>query len=130
MSELLETLEIRFPARPGYLAVSRLNVTAMAAGAGFDVDGLDDLRLAIDEAVSWLVGDSTAETAPDDIVELVISCRPGQVECRGRRSGDGGGEPALGDLASAILGATIDEIEIGADGGRFITLVKRSTRDD
>ena len=132
MTELLEDLEIRFPAQQGYLAISRLNVTAMAAGAGFDVEGLDDLRLAIDEAVTWLVGDPGPGAGSDeDTIELTISCRPGRVECRGRRSSGEGVATELGDLASAILGATVDEIDVGVDpsGGRYIDLVKRSAPD-
>lgn len=131
MTELLDSLLIRFPARPGYLAISRLNVTAMAAGAGFDVESLDDLRLAVDEAVTWLVGDVTQDGSDGDAIELTISCEPGLVECRGRRTAADGAATELGDLAGAILGATVDQIEVGtdADGGRFIDLVKRSTPD-
>ena len=138
MAELLDGLIIRFPARPGYLAISRLNVTTMAAGAGFDVEELDDLRLAIDEAVTWLVGgsdDNDRDPADDpvgsDIIELQITCRPGLVQCLARRTGADGIGTDLDDLVNAILGATVDEYEVGVGdaGGRYIDLVKRSQPD-
>jgi hypothetical protein len=136
----LKDLVIRFPARPGYLSISRLNVTAMAATAGFDVEGLDDLRLAIDEAVTWLVGDGGGDEpldptagadGPEDAVELTISCRPGVVECRGHRTVSDDVGVQLDDLVGAILGATVDEVDVGIDpsGRRYIELVKRLTVD-
>lgn len=130
MPELLEALVIRFPARSGYLSISRLNATAMAAGAGLDVDALDDLRLAIDEAVTWLVGDDTGPTE-DDLVELVISCEPGRVEIRGVRSDPAVELAELDDLVQAILGATVDAYDAGrdADGRWFLTLTKLSGTD-
>ena len=143
MAEQLDDLTIRFPARPGYLSISRLNATAMAAAAGFDVDELDDLRLAIDEAVTWLLtddltagdhaagGDDSAEAQPDDSVELAISCRGPRLDVRGQRSRNGLEAPDPGDLVHAILGATVDSYETGVDddGRRFIALVKQTAHD-
>lgn len=138
MTELLEGLVIRFPARPGYLSISRLNVTAMAAGAGFDIEELDDLRLAIDEAVTWLVGDvptigtDAVESGADaGFIELDISCQPGRFECRVRRSVADHGDAELGDLVNAIFGATVDQFRVGRDASdsRYIDLVKRSIVD-
>ena len=143
MTELLEALVIRFPARSGYLAISRLNATAMAAGAGFDVDGLDDLRLAIDEAVTWLVGlpsdapsgaSDSGQGSPasgSDDVELTIRCGHGRFEFRGTRDGADPDQPELDDLLNAILGATVDDYGTGTDdsGRVFIDLVKRSPVD-
>ena len=129
MSELLDGLVLQFPARPGYLAISRLNATTLAAGAGFDVEALDDLRLAIDEAVTWLV----ADPYDDDRIELDIRCRTGRFEVRGTRTtADAAARPApdtpgdLDDLVNAIFGATVDEFRVGIDdsGRRYIDLIK------
>lgn len=127
MSEQLDDLVIRFPARGGYLGISRLNTTAMAATVGFDVEQLDDLRLAVDEAVSWLVADENR----DGIVELTINCDRGRLELHGRRSEPGLAERAPDDLIHAILGATVDSYETGvdSDGRRFIALSKKTTID-
>lgn len=158
MTELLDDLVLRFPARPGYLSISRLNATAMAAGAGFDVEELDDLRLAIDEAVSWLIPERPVEGAGEvegagavegagevegveatgagsadgeDVVELSIRCRPGQLDVTGTRWGDSVVDVALDELVHAILGATVDHYETAHRRGvsRSITLVKRRPTD-
>ena len=134
MTETLDDLTIRFPARSGYLAISRLNTTAVASAAGFDVDELDDLRLAVDEAVTWLLVGHEAESESDestDVIELSIRCRAGRLDFRGILSRDGAEAPALGDLVHAILGATVDSYETGLDarGRRYIALVKQTTHD-
>lgn len=132
MTELLDDLVLRFPARPGYLSICRLNATTMAAGAGFDIEELDDLRLAIAEAVNWLIPEATAG-ADDDAgsVELTIACGPGRFDFTGTRSGGTlPGEAELDDLVHAILGATVDRYEIADDGAaRSITLAKQRPSD-
>ncbi len=130
MADKLADLVIRFPALPGYLSISRLNTTAMAASVGFDVEDLDDLRLAVDEAVTWLLSGPSGETS-NGSVELTINCRSGRLDFRGNRSQSGLPAPELDDLVHAILGATVDSYETGIDedGCRFITLAKQKPLD-
>ncbi len=124
MSDNTDDLVIQFPARGGFLNISRLNATAMAAESGFDIDQLDDLRLAVDEAVTWLVQDETS----GGVVELIIRSYNGQLDFLGRRSEIGLPPRALGDLMEAILGATVDDYQTGVDdlGRRYISLHKRA----
>jgi len=124
VTDNVDDLVIQFPARGGFLSISRLNATAIAAEAGFDVEQLDDLRLAVDEAVTWLVQDF--EDA--GVVELVIRCDDVRLDFLGRRSQAGLPVRELGDLMQAILGATVDEYQTGEDdvGRRFISLFKRA----
>lgn len=131
MTELLDDLVLRFPARPGYLSICRLNATTMAAGAGFDIEELDDLRLAIDEAVNWLIPEDATELGSiDGSVELTIACGPGRFDVTGVRTGGAGGDVELDDLVHAILGATVDRYEISGDGAtRSIHLVKQRPVD-
>lgn len=123
LTERLDDLTIRFPARSGYLGVCRLNATAMAASIGFDVEQLDDLRLAVDEAVTFLLIDEN----PSGVVELTISCQDDQLLFRGSRSENDLPTQEPGDLVHAILGATVTAFETGEDeaGRRFVSLSKR-----
>ncbi len=128
-------LVVRFPARPGYLAISRLNATALASTNGFNVDDLDDLRLAIDEAVTWLVGQTETEEPGlqhDGSVELTMTCEPGRLDIVGHHFSDRRLDaPEMDELVHAILGATVDSYDTGidADGHRFISLVKQTVGD-
>ena len=108
-----DALILRFPARAGYLHVSRLNASAVGAEAGFDVDELEDLRLAVTEAVTWLLADP--ESGGE--VELVMSATDGTLRIDGTRSSSIAlPDRALDDLMDAVLGATTDSHRLTSDG--------------
>lgn len=117
-----DVVRLSFPARPGFLRLSRMNVTTFGSDLGFTVDELDDLRLAVDEAVHWLLRDEN----PADTVVLELRQRDDGVELRATRSGAALPDQPVGDLIHAILGATVDGYEIGGDpAGRRVVLSKR-----
>lgn len=102
----IDGFTIKFPARPGYLYVSRLNASAIGAEAGFDVDELDDLRLAVNETITWLLADP--DSGGD--VELIMTAKDGEIRIDGKRNSTSAlPERSLDDLIEAILGATVDE---------------------
>ena len=118
----IDALTIKFPAQSGYLTVSRLNAAAVGAAAGFDLEELDDLRLAITEAATWLLAD---EAIGGD-VELLLASEDGRVSIDGTRRAAQLPKRSGGDLIEAILGATVDEFSFNeeVDGERRIRLVK------
>ena len=117
-----DALTVSFPARSGYLRISRLNATTYGAKLGFDVDALDDLRLAVDEAVTWLLDDEDA----GGTVTLRLTESEGGIRLIGERNGAVLPERSVDDLVHAILGATLDSYElVGTEGGgRRVELVK------
>lgn len=44
-----ETIELSFPANPDLVVLARFTAATVAARAGFDVEEIEDLRLAVDE---------------------------------------------------------------------------------
>jgi serine/threonine-protein kinase RsbW len=55
-------ITVRIPARPEYLHVVRQAVSSVAARLNFSFDGIDDLRIAVDEACSSLLSISSPAT--------------------------------------------------------------------
>jgi serine/threonine-protein kinase RsbW len=49
MSEAGDRIELRFPARGELIVLARLVTSAVSARAGFDIEQLEDLRLAVGE---------------------------------------------------------------------------------
>ena len=123
---LADEISVRFPATPGYLYISRLNASAVGTEAGLDVEELQDLRLAVNEAVGWLVLDSDG----DGHIELQLAASDGTVTIRGSRIHSGelpDREPDA--LVTAVLGATLDSYQVVAFGtGRRIEMQKSSQR--
>lgn len=104
----IDGFTIRFPARPGYLMVSRLNASTIASAAGFDVEEIDDLRLAVTEAVTWLLADESS----GGNVEVSLSAKDGLVRIDGVRTADDIPSRPVDDLSEAILSVTVDEYQL------------------
>lgn len=118
----LDVLRISFPARSGFLRISRLNAAAFGADLGLDVDDLDDLRLAVDEMVSWLLRDE----ASGGSVTIELSDHDGALLLRCTRSGSNLPEQPVDDLVHAILGATVDSYTFDNDAtSRVVVCEKR-----
>lgn len=113
MEPIEEDLTLTFPARPGYLRICRITATTFAADLGFDVDQLDDLRLAVDEAVTWLLRDEDAGGE----VSLVLSRSAGEIGVLGERHSDAVPQREVDDLVHAILGATVDSYDLRSENG-------------
>jgi hypothetical protein len=100
-----------------------MTATSFGAGLGLDIDALDDLRLAVDETVTWLLRHEECGGR----IELVLSDGDGVLRVTGRRVAPDLPEADLDDLVHAILGATVDRYDHGLDAGgvRFLEFTKR-----
>ena len=118
-------IDLRVPARPEFLHVARSVVGAAALRHDFTYEGLDDLRLAVDEAGTRLV-----LAAPDRNLLLRFSPRGRMVEIV--LSVDVGlpGFPSDEEregVAWTVIEALVDEVDAGSDDGTaWIRLIKRA----
>ncbi len=124
--QLDDVLTIRFPARSGYLRICRITTATFASDFGFDVDELDDLRLAVDEAVTWLLRDD--DTGGEVVLALQVA--GSTLIVRGERHIDGLPVREIDDLVHAILGATLDSYALTSESGeRTIELEKATSAE-
>jgi hypothetical protein len=118
ISEDDDRFEVIVPLRTRYASTVRMIAASLGAEAGFTVDEIDDLRLALDEIFSLLaehhVGDRVRTTFQLDGDQLVAGLRleSGQVDV----------EPD--ELAANILRSVVDRYEF-SNGG--VTLTKRAS---
>ncbi len=104
-----ETIELSFPASARFIRLSRLTAATLAAEMGFDVEGADDLRIALDELVTVLVeGDHGA------LVTLCFRLDDRRLEVSGSCEQSWPDEAEPSDLLEAILAATTDEHEVSS----------------
>jgi serine/threonine-protein kinase RsbW len=123
-----EIVELTIPVRADLVVLARLTAATVAARADFDIEEIEDLRLAVDE----LCG-SLAQTGGDGRLDLQFSSEDGQIEvsCSYRGSSIAPvrtNEGSFGDLSARILDALVDEHgEEMEDGLRRAWLRKRRT---
>ena len=69
MKKQFDYVEMKFPAKSQYVSVVRLAVSSLASRIGFSYDDIEDLKIAISEAVTNVV-----HHAYEDAGEMVIGC--------------------------------------------------------
>lgn len=115
-----EVIELTFPASSRYVRLSRLAAAALAAELDFDVEAVDDLRIAVDEAVTLLVSGRHDAS----ITLRFLPSRDGLV-IEGHCEGADVDGFEVTDLVEAILSATADEHTVrSGPGERRFRLVK------
>ncbi len=109
------------PLRPEYAATIRTVAASLGADAGFSVDELDDIRLALSEVFSALVDDEHIAAYGRAQVSFFISAGAARIELRAERDHT---TIELDDLALGILQSVTDEFEIAPE---TIVLVKHAS---
>jgi hypothetical protein len=118
-----QPVRLSVPAESRYVRLARLAAAGVATEAGFDVDGVEDLRVAVNELFALLVDD--AEDA-SGTVELSFAVDGDEVSVDGQRTMDGSA-PVVDDLALEILRVVVDDHSFDAGGNeRRFHLRKRA----
>ena len=136
MSEEGRSVRLTIPAKPEYITLGRLALTAIAGVRPVSDEALHDLKLALTEACTNSVKHAYGEGggSVDIVYELLADRLAVEVGDAGSgfdpNSGRGNGDDELeeGGLGIAIIRARTDEVEIGErEGGgsrlRFVKLL-------
>lgn len=118
---MADNVDLEIPLSTRFASTVRAVAAAVSADLGFSVDEIDDLRLAVNEAVSLL---ADVDDAGAGRLRIEFESDAGVLIVRCVRSGVGG-QLAVDDvdvLARRILDAVVDEYSV--DAGTF-TVVKR-----
>lgn len=115
------TVSLSFPARPDYLVLARLVLSALCRLVPFGPDDAADLKLAVTEGASNFVAEGSAERLTFTFV-LEHGLRVDIAGARGAGADDGTEDASL---SRAIIAATVDE-SAWVDGR--LRLVKRLPR--
>lgn len=116
-------IELALPADTRLLRLVRLVASGLASTAGFDVDELDDLRIAVDEAVASLLegGDGSRLTLRFDVGESEVDMAGSTPAAMGTTL-----DPERIELSTQILAAVCDEHELDlSDGQVKVRIAKR-----
>jgi serine/threonine-protein kinase RsbW len=126
-----DVVELSIPVRADLVVLARLTAATVASRSGFDVEEIEDLRLAVDELCVSLVGEGSEGrlalrfVRADDDIEVSCTYHPesGQDGAATGFSSDG--------LSARILDALVDDHGMdGGDGHQRIWLRKRRARPE
>lgn len=117
------TIRLVVPASSAWVVLVRTAATACCARLDFDVDRCEDVRLAVDEVASLLIGQSVddgeiacAFTTYDDHLDIALRART-----------TSGTLPDTSTFAWAVLTALVDEVTATVDA-LDVTVVLRTSR--
>jgi serine/threonine-protein kinase RsbW len=120
------TVHLTIPAKPDYVVLARLALSAVCRLAPLELEAAADLKLAITEAASFLMGGDRRAAARDDGEAPQMSFQFDLTDDAIVVKVSGAEQPTISEeereLSRAIIGATADDC-IYAEG--TMTLTKR-----
>ncbi len=116
-------ISLRVPAATDHLQLLRLNV-ALVAGASFDVDEVEDLKLAVEELGAALVGLESAGPT----IDLDVDIESAGITVEGRRRVEAGEAVAIQDFVATILDAIVDDHRFSVEDGVAVFTLRKLAR--
>ena len=107
-----ETVQLTIPASLEFVRIARLTASGVASRVGFDVEEIEDLRVAVDELSSILV-----DLPGGPSLELSFTSDDDGIVIEGRRSVENGNVPSVDELTKQILAAVVDEYGVENSAG-------------
>jgi serine/threonine-protein kinase RsbW len=107
-----DTIRLSVPAALEYVRIVRLTGSGVASRLGFDIEEIENLRVALDELASM-----TIDFAATGDLELAFSTTDTELRIIGRAPLATGVEVGVEELTAQILKAVIDDYELRADEG-------------
>jgi len=102
-----EAVRLSLPASPDYVRIVRLAASGIATNLGFDVDELDDLRVAVGELVNL-----TLEVCKPETLEVLFTVDGKTLRIQGTAPAADSRVIELDSLTRQILDAFLDEYTI------------------
>jgi serine/threonine-protein kinase RsbW len=113
-----DTVHLRVPADPAYLAVIRTATAGLAAHLDLTLDEIEDLRIAVDEACGLLLDH---QSHPGSDLLAAFTLRPNALDVLVQ--GPVASLPRRSSFAWSVLEALVGQVETGGTGeGSWIRL--------
>lgn len=138
-------IELRVPAKPQFVSVVRLTVSGLATRIGFSYDEIEDLKIAIGEAVTNVVHHAYSENEEGEVVvgcgvfedkiEIMVadygnSFNFEEIKSKIGPYSDNENVAALreGGLGLYLMEALMDEVRLNNEGGVAVFMTKYVAR--
>ena len=105
-------VRLSVPAALEYVRIIRLTGSGVASRLGFDVEEIENLRVAIDELASMAI-----EASDGGSLDITFHSAENELRVEGRAPAKVGAEVGIDALTGQILKAVIDDYELRTDSG-------------
>jgi serine/threonine-protein kinase RsbW len=109
-----EIIRLSVPAALEYVRIVRLTASGVASRLGFDVEEIEDLRVAVDELASIVVD---AAGGGDLVVQFAVRDDSLRIEGEATLSPSRAENAKVDDLTAQILAAVVDEWDLSTHEG-------------
>lgn len=111
-----DEITLTVPAAPEFVRIARLTSAGLATRIGMGYDEIEDLRIAVGEACSLLIGDGSRPGVL--ILTFTLGTNAVEVAVAGRLQGPAPAADPDSDLTDQILEAVVDEHDVDRTGDR------------
>jgi len=133
-------VELRLPNRPEFVAVARLAVSAVACRMNFDIEAIEDIKVAVGEACNNAIEHGCPASSGSEMIILRCDLEEGALAITVRDSGDGfdpatatrqrpSGTVTLSErgLGMLLIESLMDEVDFSSSpgDGTQVRMVKR-----
>ena len=115
-----ETVTLEIPADTAYVSVARSVAAAMSARADLTIDQLEDVRLAVDEALTQAIADA----APASTIRIAGTVQGQELAITVESASVSGRTPSTSTFSWVVMHALVDEASAAVDGGRLILALR------
>lgn len=126
MKRKCDVIQIRLPQKADYMGFIRLSVSGIASKMGFDIDTIEDIKVAVSEVCNRIISlcCGTGEADYDISFQLFESGFKAEFRADCQPETDLF-EGESGEFARAIISTLMDEFDITYDHGCVITMGKK-----
>lgn len=141
MNEPFDFIEMKVPAKPEYVGVIRLTVSGLANRLGFSYEEIEDLKVAISEAVTNAVKHAYKENETgevtvgfglyEDRLEIMIADYGGSFDLKSIKEDIGPYDENVpvrnmkeGGFGLFLIDALMDKVEINNNNGVIVLMTK------
>lgn len=118
-------IELTLPFKAEYVSVARLTASGVAARVGFDIETIEDIKVALSEVCNKLVANGSKTSSSytiifnilDKKVDIILKCSDTSLGTIFRKEND--------ELGISIIEALMDRFEISADDSYVLSMSKR-----
>jgi serine/threonine-protein kinase RsbW len=119
------SIRLRIPASSAWVVLARTTATACCARLDFDVERLEDVRLAVDEVAGLLIGQAVPGS---EIFCVFTPYDDGRLDIALSAATTSGTLPETNTFAWAVLTALVDDVHATVDSAE-LTVVLRTSRN-